>query len=277
MTFWVLAKYGFSLSNLLGAAVDNSPKAGEKLLGPGLQYGTTNLTKIDFISLALALVLGTAGLPHVLMRFYTVPSSQGGPEVGRVGHLADRHLLPVHPGPRLRRRRPRRPGQDHGRSRQGELGGAAAGLRARRRDPPGPHLRGRLRHHPRGGGGPDDHGERELRPRHLRPGDQAGRGRGGRRGQGRPDHRPGHRRRRDRRRHLRQRTRTSRSSWRWPSPSRRAPNLPTILYSLFWKRFNTRGALWSIYGGLVSAIMLIVFSPVVSGKAPVTRAVRARR
>jgi cation/acetate symporter len=50
-------------------------------------------------------------------------------------------------------------------------------------------------------------------------------------------------------------------------------NLPTILYSLFWKRFNTRGALWSIYGGLVSAITLIVFSPVVSGKAidPVTK------
>ena len=44
-------------------------------------------------------------------------------------------------------------------------------------------------------------------------------------------------------------------------------NLPTILYSLFWKRFNTRGALWSIYGGLISAITLIVFSPVVSGKA----------
>ena len=30
-------------------------------------------------------------------------------------------------------------------------------------------------------------------------------------------------------------------------------NLPTILYSLFWKRFNTRGALWSIYGGLISS------------------------
>jgi cation/acetate symporter len=43
-------------------------------------------------------------------------------------------------------------------------------------------------------------------------------------------------------------------------------NLPTILYSLFWKRFNTRGALWSIYGGLTSAIGLIIFSPVVSGK-----------
>jgi cation/acetate symporter len=43
-------------------------------------------------------------------------------------------------------------------------------------------------------------------------------------------------------------------------------NLPTILYSLFWRRFNTRGALWSIYGGLGSAIILIAFSPVVSGK-----------
>jgi cation/acetate symporter len=43
-------------------------------------------------------------------------------------------------------------------------------------------------------------------------------------------------------------------------------NLPTILYSLFWKRFNTRGALWSIYGGLISTITLIIFSPVVSGK-----------
>ena len=43
-------------------------------------------------------------------------------------------------------------------------------------------------------------------------------------------------------------------------------NLPTILYSLFWKRFNTTGAQWSIYGGLISTIVLIVFSPVVSGK-----------
>ena len=43
-------------------------------------------------------------------------------------------------------------------------------------------------------------------------------------------------------------------------------NLPTILYTLYWKRFNTRGALWSIYGGLISCVTLIVFSPVVSGK-----------
>src|SRR5436190_4490919 len=76
MTLWVLAKYTFNLSGLMGAAVDKSPAAGDKLLSPGLQYGVTGVTKLDFISLALALVLGTAGLPHVLMRFYTVPDSK---------------------------------------------------------------------------------------------------------------------------------------------------------------------------------------------------------
>ena len=43
-------------------------------------------------------------------------------------------------------------------------------------------------------------------------------------------------------------------------------NLPTILYSLFWRRFNTTGALFSIYGGLATCLVLIVFSPAVSGK-----------
>jgi cation/acetate symporter len=43
-------------------------------------------------------------------------------------------------------------------------------------------------------------------------------------------------------------------------------NLPTILYSLYWGRFTSRGALWSIYGGLISSITLIAFSPVISGK-----------
>ena len=42
-------------------------------------------------------------------------------------------------------------------------------------------------------------------------------------------------------------------------------NLPTILYSLFWRGFTTQGALWSMYGGLASALILIVFSPVMSG------------
>ena len=43
-------------------------------------------------------------------------------------------------------------------------------------------------------------------------------------------------------------------------------NLPALIYNLFWKRFNTRGAVWSIYGGLISALGLVFFSPVMSGK-----------
>ena len=75
MTVWVLGTYGFNLSDLLGQAVANSPKNGVKILGPGLEYGKTGATKLDFVSLGLALVLGTAGLPHILMRFYTVPNA----------------------------------------------------------------------------------------------------------------------------------------------------------------------------------------------------------
>jgi len=82
MTIWVLAKFGFNPSALLGAAADASGK-GESFLQPGLRYGVENadatkalLSKLDFISLALALVLGTAGLPHILIRFYTVPNAK---------------------------------------------------------------------------------------------------------------------------------------------------------------------------------------------------------
>ena len=53
------------------AAADRGYEAA-RIMEPGLQYGAT---KIDFISLGLSLVLGTAGLPHVLMRFYTVPTA----------------------------------------------------------------------------------------------------------------------------------------------------------------------------------------------------------
>ena len=43
-------------------------------------------------------------------------------------------------------------------------------------------------------------------------------------------------------------------------------NLPAIIYNMFWRGFNTRGALWSIYGGLISSVGLVIFSPIVSGK-----------
>ena len=73
-TVWVLARAGFSLSALLGHAAAASP-AGRAVLGPGLLYGVNTVSKLNFISLSLALVLGTAGLPHVLMRLYTVPDA----------------------------------------------------------------------------------------------------------------------------------------------------------------------------------------------------------
>ncbi|HSO16372.1 MAG TPA: cation acetate symporter [Arthrobacter sp.] len=74
MTFWVLAIYGFNLSALLGGAVETA--GNPAILNPGLQYGKTETSKLDFMSLGLALVLGTAALPHVLMRFYTVPTAK---------------------------------------------------------------------------------------------------------------------------------------------------------------------------------------------------------
>lgn len=39
-------------------------------------------------------------------------------------------------------------------------------------------------------------------------------------------------------------------------------NLPAIVLSVFWKRFNTAGAMWSLGGGLLSAVGLILISPV---------------
>jgi cation/acetate symporter len=78
MTVWVLGKYGFNLSALLGGAAESSAAAAtpRDVLAPGAQYGATGTSKLDFVSLGLALVLGTAGLPHVLMRFYTVPTAK---------------------------------------------------------------------------------------------------------------------------------------------------------------------------------------------------------
>lgn len=74
MTVWILALNGFNLSALMGDAVATAGT--DKILEPGLKYGKSDITKLDFVSLALALVFGAAGLPHVLMRFYTVPTAK---------------------------------------------------------------------------------------------------------------------------------------------------------------------------------------------------------
>ena len=71
LTVLLLAKFGFNYSHLLDRAAARSGK-GDAFLAPGLKF--TN--HIDLLSLGLGLVLGTAGLPHIMMRFYTVPDAQ---------------------------------------------------------------------------------------------------------------------------------------------------------------------------------------------------------
>jgi cation/acetate symporter len=91
MVALVWAPYGFSLPAFLQAAVDDpniqgrvaamlgdpaknmtAAELGQRFLEPGLLFKNP----IDQISLGMALVLGTAGLPHILMRFFTVPTAQ---------------------------------------------------------------------------------------------------------------------------------------------------------------------------------------------------------
>lgn len=82
LSILVLKHHGFSLSaffDAVSAATYGGTEAPKNLLEPGLAYGTAvkgAWGPMDFISLSLALVLGTAGLPHILVRFYTVPDAK---------------------------------------------------------------------------------------------------------------------------------------------------------------------------------------------------------
>jgi cation/acetate symporter len=265
MAVWVLSKFGFSLSNLLGAAVDNSPKAGEKLLSPGLQYGKSTLTKVDFISLSLALVLGTAGLPHVLMRFYTVPSSREARKsvewaIWLIGGFYLLSLVLGYGAAAL-------VGPDAIKAAPGkansaapllafELGGelllglisaiafatilaVVAGLTITASASFAHDIYAQVIKHG------EVEGDAEVRVARITAvviGIVAIIGGIFANGQ------------------------NIAFLVALAFAVAASANLPTILYSLFWKRFNTRGALWSLYGGLISAVTLIVFSPVVSGK-----------
>jgi cation/acetate symporter len=71
---FLLGRYGFNLSALMDDATEVSP-LGPALLAPGGWYGGGPLDRLDFLSLGLALVLGISSLPHVLVRFYTVPNA----------------------------------------------------------------------------------------------------------------------------------------------------------------------------------------------------------
>ncbi|MDQ0708211.1 cation/acetate symporter [Arthrobacter woluwensis] len=262
MTLWVLASYGFNLSALLGGAVDAAQNPA--VLNPGLQYGKSPTTKLDFVSLALALVLGTAALPHVLMRFYTVPTAKEARKsvVWAIWLIGAFYLITLVLG--------------YG-------AGAMVGADLIKKAPGGvnsaaPLLAFHL-------GGPLLLGfisavafatilavvagltitaaasfAHDIYANVIAKGksDPA------------------------------QEVKVARRTVvvigvlaiiggvfangqnvaflvALAFAVAASANLPTIIYSLFWKRFTTQGALWSMYGGLASAVLLITFSPVVSG------------
>jgi cation/acetate symporter len=266
MTIWVLALYGFNLSALLGDAVAKGGEAGAKLLGPGAQYGKSALTKLDFISLALALVLGTAGLPHILMRFYTVPTAKEARRsvqwaIGLIGLFYLFTLVLGYGAGAL-------------------VGPAAINAAPGKANSAAPLLAYAL-------GGTVLLGliaavafatilavvagltitasasfAHDIYANVIKRGEVDGKN---------------------------EEVKVARITAvvigivailggilangqniaflvALAFAVAASANLPTILYSLFWKRFNTSGALWSIYGGLSITILLIVFSPVVSGK-----------
>ncbi|WP_209707940.1 cation acetate symporter [Crossiella equi] len=267
MTLWVLAQFGFNLSGLLGAAVDNSPKVGEKLLGPGLQYGKSALTQLDFVSLGLALVLGTAGLPHILMRFYTVPTSKEARRsvVWAIWLIGIFYLFTLVLGYGAAAIvGPDKINAAPGKANSAapllayELGGTlllgfiaavafatilavVAGLTITASASFAHDIYANVI---KAGKAEDKDAEVKVARRtavvvgiiSILGGILAN-------GQ------------------------NIAFLVALAFAVAASANLPTILYSLFWKRFNTTGALWSIYGGLGITIVLIIFSPVVSGRA----------
>ncbi|GLU88482.1 cation acetate symporter [Agromyces sp. NBRC 114283] len=262
MTVWVLAINGFDFSALLDQAV--AVAENPAILDPGLKYGVSDLSKVDFLSLGLALVLGTAALPHVLMRFYTVPTAKEARKsvVWAIWLIGIFYVFTL------------------------VLGyGAAAlvGPSVIAAAPGGPNSAAPLLAFSLGGplllglisaiafatilavvagltitaaasfahdiyasvvkkGKPAAGAEVKVARRTVVIiGIVAIIGGIGANGQ------------------------NVAFLVALAFAVAASANLPTIVYSLYWKRFSTKGALWSMYGGLASAILLIAFSPVVSG------------
>ena len=109
MSLFVLERVGFNPIQLFNDAEANTTAESTFSLGPG----TFLASPIDTVSLGLALVLGTAGLPHILMRFFTVPDAKAARGSVVWAMFIIGVLLPADDVHRLRRPRL------HGRGRRG--------------------------------------------------------------------------------------------------------------------------------------------------------------
>lgn len=262
MTVWVLAVNGFDFSALLDKAV--AVAENPAILDPGLKYGVSEVAKIDFVSLGLALVLGTAALPHVLMRFYTVPTAKEARKsvvwaiwligIFYVFTLVLGYGAAALVGPAVIAAAPGGP-NSAAPLLAFELGGplllglisaiafatilaVVAGLTITAAASFAHDIYASVVKK----GKPEPGAEVKVARRTVVIiGVVAIIGGIGANGQ------------------------NVAFLVALAFAVAASANLPTIVYSLFWKRFTTRGALWSMYGGLASAIVLIVFSPVVSG------------
>ncbi|MEU6017315.1 cation acetate symporter [Streptomyces sp. NPDC047515] len=269
MTFLVLLKFDFNISDLLGTAAAKSGH-GAAFLEPGLKYGATGTSKLDFLSLGIALVLGTAGLPHILIRFYTVPTAKAARKSVNwaIGIIGAFYLMTI------------------------ALGFGAAALigpdEIKAKNPAGNAAAPQLAEYLGGVGSTggavllavisavafatilavvagltlasSSSFAHDIYANVIRKGKAT--------------------------------EKEEMRAARWATvligavaivlgafardmnvaglvalafAVAASANLPTILYSLFWKRFTTQGALWSIYGGLACSVILVLFSPVVSG------------
>jgi len=270
MTVLVLAKFGMNFSEILGSAqtaisgATTEGVAKRDVLAPGAQYGGSLTSQINFISLALALVLGTAGLPHVLMRFYTVPTAKEARKsvvwaIALIGAFYLFTLVLGYGAAAL-------VGPDRILSAAGgvnsaapllalELGGVVllgiisavafatilavvAGLTITASASFAHDIyAGVWKKHKV----TEDEQVKVSRITAVVLGVVAiGLG-------------------------ILANGQNVAFLVALAFAIAAAANLPTIVYSLYWKRFNTRGALWSMYGGLISTLVLIVFSPAVSG------------
>ncbi|GHF58798.1 cation/acetate symporter [Amycolatopsis bartoniae] len=269
MTLWVLGRYGFNFSSLLQHAVDKAGGGakGEALLGPGKQYGKTGTSKLDFLSLGIALVLGTAGLPHVLMRFYTVPTAKDARKsvVWAIVLIGVFYLFTLVLGYGAGAlvgadRISKAPGTTNSAAPllALELGGpvllgfiaavafatilaVVAGLTITASASFAHDVYANVIKK-----GKVDSKNAEVRVARITAlviGAIAIVG------------------------GILAKSQNVAFLVALAFAVAASANLPTLLYSLFWKRFNTRGALFSIYGGLVVTIVLIVFSPAVSGES----------
>ncbi|MQS14292.1 cation acetate symporter [Streptomyces kaniharaensis] len=290
LTVLLMVRFHGDLGELVRQAAQHSG-AGQRYLEPGLKYGTTLTSRLDFFSLGLALVLGTAGLPHILSRFYTVPTARAARRstVWAIGLVGGFYLMAIALGlgaTALIGSAEVRHANSAGNTAvpllalvlgggNGSTGGVVlfalisaiafatilavvAGLTlassaAFAHDIWAGVWRGRPRRRRRRAdaapasrlSGEGDVSEQQevvvariaavgigaaaivisLYAQHLNVAFLVG----------------------------------------LAFAVAASANLPVLLYSLFWRRFTARGAIWSVYGGLIPAIVLVTFSPVVSG------------